>query len=52
MNALHKATEEHATRINIKKTKMLRISKNEAKQLQICIDGIKLEQVRQLLLPR
>jgi len=35
-------------RINIKKTKVMRISKNEAKQLKISIDGNKLEQVKQL----
>jgi len=47
MYALNKTTQKYGMRINIKKTKVLRISKNEAKQLNICIDGNKLEQVRQ-----
>jgi len=33
MDALNTTTEEYGMRINIKKTKVMRISKNEAKQL-------------------
>jgi retron-type reverse transcriptase len=43
MDTLNQTTEKYGTRISIKKTKMLRISKNEAKQLTINIDGNKLE---------
>jgi len=35
MDALNKTTKEYGMRINMKKTKMMRISKNEAKQLKI-----------------
>jgi len=38
MDAMNKTAEEYGMRINIKKTQALRIGKNEAKQLKICID--------------
>jgi len=43
MIALNKSTEEYEMRINIKKTKVMGISKNGAKQLNIRIDGNILE---------
>jgi len=49
--ALNKITEEYGKRLNIKKTYMMRISTNEAKQmkkLKNSIDGNILEQLKQL----
>jgi len=47
MDGGKKTTEEFGMRINIKQTKVMRISKNEAKQLKISIDGYILEQEKQ-----
>jgi len=47
MDALNKMTEEYGMRINIKKTKKITISKNEAKQIKVNIDDNRLEQLQQ-----
>jgi len=39
MDALNKTTEEYGMRINIRKAKLMRISKNESKQIKINVDG-------------
>jgi Reverse transcriptase (RNA-dependent DNA polymerase) len=47
MESLHKTYEEYGMKINLKKTKVMRISRYEGKQTTIKIDGEKLEQVKQ-----
>jgi hypothetical protein len=47
MDSLNRTSGEYGMRINIKKTKMMRISREEGKSMNITINGNKLEQVTQ-----
>jgi phosphotransferase system HPr-like phosphotransfer protein len=47
MDSLHKTSEEYGMKINLKKTKVMRISTNEGRKITIKIDGEKLEEVKQ-----
>ena len=47
MDKLNKTSEEYGMKINLKKTKVMRISRKEGSKITIKIDGVKLEQVKQ-----
>ena len=47
MDKLNKTSEEYGKKINLKKTKMMRISRKEGSKITIEIDEVKLEQVKQ-----
>jgi len=47
MDSLNRTSGEYGMKINIKKTKTMRISRTEGRKLTITINGIKLEQVSQ-----
>ena len=47
MENLNKTSEEYGMKINLKKTKVMRISRKEGSKITINIDGVKLEQVKQ-----
>lgn len=47
MDSLNKTSEEYGMKINLKKTKVMRISRNGGSKITINIDGEKLEQVKQ-----
>ena len=47
MDKLNKTSEEFSMKINLKKTKVIRISRKEGTKITIKIDGVKNEQVKQ-----
>ena len=47
MDKLDKTSEEYGMKINLKKTKVMRISRKEGSKITSKIDGVKLEQVKQ-----
>ena len=47
MEILNKTSEKYGMKINLKKTKVMRISRKEGSKITINIDGVKLEQVKQ-----
>jgi len=47
MDNLNKTSEEFGMKINLKKTKVMRISRKEGSKITINIGGVKLEQVKQ-----
>ena len=46
MDKLNKTSEEYGMKINLRKTKVIRISRKEGSKITIKIDGVKLEQVK------
>ena len=51
MDKLNKTSEEYGMKMNLKKTKVIRISRKEGSKITIKIDGVKLEQVKQFSYP-
>ena len=49
MTVLHDTSQEYGMRINMKKTKVMRISRKEGRKLKILIEGHKLDQVEQFV---
>ena len=47
MDNLNETSKEHGMKINLKKAKVVRISRNEGRKITISIAGEKLEQVKQ-----
>ena len=47
MDCLDRTSKDYGMRINIKKTKVMRISREQGKSVTVIIDGQKLEQVKQ-----
>lgn len=47
MDNLNETSKEYGMKINLKKTKVMRISRNEGRKITINIAGEKLEQVKQ-----
>jgi len=49
MTVLHDTFQEYGMRINMKKTKVMRISRKKGRKLTILIEGHKLDQVEQFV---
>ncbi len=47
INRLNETSEEYGMKINIAKTKVMRISRTGGKSMEITVNGVKLEQVKQ-----
>ena len=49
IDALNKASNDYGMKINIKKTKVMRVRKTGGKKIKITINGHRVEQVRQFM---
>ena len=49
IDALNKASNDYGMKINIKKTKVMRVRKTGGKKIKITINGHRVEQVRQFV---
>ena len=49
IDALNKTSDDYGMKINIKKTKLVRVCKSGGKKMEITINGHRVEQVRQFV---